>query len=961
MRAARLVLALGALGAAGCDEEAVTEGLARPGTGAQNETPLWVPYPGFRMGDPGDRLVQFVGEPVRLEGESVLPYGAPGATTEFGGDRLYKPVSQHRTHWLQATGKGVRLRFQRGAGALSDWQTWLPEPVADGAVFALDGDPRAALPVTRGTRGHTPFGLRRIWNFGLGQVMEGRGPTLQDPLQWDGLPVEGPWGGVVPLEPAPGAASEPPGVSLKAWGARDGLLPGEQHLYRPERTSLVVDRDGIHLRLEGQCSGFSSEGIEGAVVQSGFLAAGPCAQCLLIDPATGEGTPEATCHRGRDVVVDANRETMPSPSPGEIIGFVDHDGTPSGFGWVWHPDPAGVGPDSAGLHTVETLAHLATDPAAALPLSGDLGGVEGYPWLPAAVQAYPDGFALLTTVAPIRDEAGLGPFFGWAWADREGRVTGAHTATGGAQWVHDFARPGEAGVVRTSPEGTVEQLLPTREGLRIARVAQLALPEGHALVSALPLDDETLLVVTWTGYRGFTPQIVEDSFTDRGTRWDPSYPPDFGTFTLWKAARPADPPIDLPNPLFGVVAWPLGADVAVCWPRGHGAPNLDPSGWQLGGAAPEAVLPFDEDRCVLLVRGRDAGDLATSEVVGPIPGGGRAAIGVRTRVHRDADFNGVPEHPPVPDDLNAFAPLAAGGFRAVDGWHDAALVHRTPLALEGLTEVGSVAVDATGGGVWVVGHDVRAPQQLALARLGAPGAETERVFDAAVPDFGVLSSALVVGGGALLDVPEAEPLRVTPAGELVPLVAVDADHRFLLRNVALVTPTDDRCGPHTEPNLILCLPADGRPPVTRIWPGTEPEPARWLPVGAREVLLQGAETLALLDLDTFELRDIWDVPVIRAALDARAVPRDPTLLASAAVMPGGDVVLLFAEVRARAGLVRHTLLRYDGARVTEIRAPQLAFGATRIVSAAADLLLFDNVDLPPFDPEDHLIIRVPLP
>ena len=239
-------------------------------------------------------------------------------------------------------------------------------------------------------------------------------------------------------------------------------------------------------------------------------------------------------------------------------------------------------------------------------------------------------------------------------------------------------------VLRTSPDGRVEELSFQPGEVEVTRLAEVDLAEGELLGGALPWGDR-LLVVTNRGFLGVT------SFDEGAQVVVKRMGKAYAGF-VEPEASPA--PVE-EGPLYGLDFRQEGAEVLLCWPPGHG--EASPTGWTLGGE-PASVVTAGDD-CALLIREGAVGapyDRMNLEAVGTIPGAGRAALGMSPV---DQDFR-------FPD----CAPLAEGGCVALEGSYGAGLARWTPHDLRTRlvpgTEIPGAAADieadGRGEGMWAL-------------------------------------------------------------------------------------------------------------------------------------------------------------------------------------------------------------------------------------------------------------------
>ena len=237
---------------------------------------------------------------------------------------------------------------------------------------------------------------------------------------------------------------------------------------------------------------------------------------------------------------------------------------------------------------------------------------------------------------------------------------------------------------RTSPDGRIEELVLTADGVDVLLLAEVDLDEGELLGGAVAWGDDLLVVIN----RNFQGATTADAGAQVPV-------PRFGDLYMG-LVTPRAPEPTRDSPLFGLEFRQEGMDVVVCWPPGQPAPELE--GWTIAGE-PAAVQPFD-DHCVLVVRNGDTGasfDPLNHEVVGPIPGAGRTAM-ASPSVEQEFVFP-------------ACGALTEGGCVGLEGTYAPGLSRWSPNVARELIftntdnfgssyQTGPLIVDRRGGGIW---------------------------------------------------------------------------------------------------------------------------------------------------------------------------------------------------------------------------------------------------------------------
>jgi hypothetical protein len=186
-------------------------------------------------------------------------------------------------------------------------------------------------------------------------------------------------------------------------------------------------------------------------------------------------------------------------------------------------------------------------------------------------------------------------------------------------------------VLRTHPDGSIERLVWSDDGLHLARqpLARIGLAADRVLVGAAELGDR-LLVLTLDGYEGDDGQYevagsragdVIRAGAERAER------PRLGHVRLWDAPLPASAPPPAPAAPITRLAFSSNtelSDALVC-----GAPDDSPiSGWAFGGV-PAIAFATDASDCLTLVSDKARVQQQPGLIRGSLPGLGAfsAALG----------------------------------------------------------------------------------------------------------------------------------------------------------------------------------------------------------------------------------------------------------------------------------------------------------------------------------------------
>ena len=166
-----------------------------------------------------------------------------------------------------------------------------------------------------------------------------------------------------------------------------------------------------------------------------------------------------------------------------------------------------------------------------------------------------------------------------------------------------------------SPDGRVDRVDVTVDGIEVRPLGRVALPAGSWLAGGFVQGGDLIAVVQ----RGFVRSL--------GAAFDP--PPILGAPWLYRVALPAGAPVAAPPAVFGVRSAWLDDDVLVCWrdPAAGGAADL--TGWTLRGRPPLGVLPVAGkagETCVLVAHDPEVTGVKVPGVEAKLPGVGRVLL-----------------------------------------------------------------------------------------------------------------------------------------------------------------------------------------------------------------------------------------------------------------------------------------------------------------------------------------------
>ena len=657
------------------------------GTGSTNSEPLWRLTPGMRIGN-----VAVVLPPVEFEGLEVLPLGTieRGPNEDFLAPSeparwMYLTQDEEGAIWFHGEPRSgrlnppallvpaeVRVGMRWNTGRFAGGQAWgRPDigPCHDPSPRAWEGhscqgSPRFTIEVAERAEIDTIYGTRPVWSLLITdwgrhtpayqfpgypdepvwdgvpsslQFVEGRGP-LNIPLKLDDPTAAATGSGVVPLEPFVSQGVLPP-IQLQPLTEHrlidDGALATSASAYfDPSLGTTVVSSHRV-------ASVWAPALIEGGADIPGFANSG-MEGCWGRD--SGESLDVDACRWGAGVTVSTSGDralTLDLLAGGlpwrgaQMIGLFEHDDTFWGLG---------VSRDIEARQPLDAIALGELDP------DGDIDHVpsivnefdtiwlELWPRVPGVVLSggasmWVDGDGSAIRLAEF---GGLGPFaptngIRFSQWDRDAmRPRFEHLAYPSLMDINTTSEPGGKTVLLTTFAGRIDRMYLVDDGIEIEPLGDVAVPDGQFMTGAVLADGE-LIVFTQRDFTGIDVHF-DRGFTCNGacTGLNRATPPQHGQTLVWRADLPTPVTPERPSPQWGVTARPTGLDVRVCWPPGHGAPELD--GWTLGGHPPRAVTTVGgEDHCVLLSRDLAIPDVLSAHaawaVEGPLPGYGRVAIG----------------------------------------------------------------------------------------------------------------------------------------------------------------------------------------------------------------------------------------------------------------------------------------------------------------------------------------------
>lgn len=592
--------------------------------------------------------------------------------------------------WSSGRVERYEESFQDGTGVANDF---VSEPCANPDPRAWEGHEcdggRFTIEVTARRAEDTPYGIRPVWSFRVTdwramrplaerpypdddvfdgvsfeiEFIEGRGPR-----QWPGAASFEGAGlsttGLTPLEPW--VAPEPlPAIELEPLRAGQPL-GGLARRTLARGASGYLDPNGFGdealTAFSGRWMFYSQGGTED--LRQPFWTAVPIDHCVTHGADGGESAvfPWAVdaaeaqdCLQGGAVAVPSDggpRSQIPA-TPGYSIGAL---WVPRGMyegpgGTIYGVFPGSYGHYScANLNAAgECLIRNATGWPNELTYEVGEVGVDGAAvdytthrgfarWARSTLEEDPvdDALWLDANGATVRVIEPTKTLRFAAWDSAAGQTRFEHVAYHGLGDFNVFSKPGGRDVLLSTFAGRLERVHMLDDGIEIEPLGDVVVPRGQFLAGAVIVDDE-LVVYTQKHYSGF------DSWLDRG--WygcpgckglDPAHVPDLGEVFVWRADLP-ERAKSRPSPIWGTTATISGHDVLVCWPPGHGEPELE--GWTLGGYEPRQVsVVGGEERCVLLSRDLAIADnLARNSawtVEGPIPGYGRVALATHVKQTR---------------------------------------------------------------------------------------------------------------------------------------------------------------------------------------------------------------------------------------------------------------------------------------------------------------------------------------
>lgn len=588
---ATLVLA-GACGSSACssddrDRDRDAFRVTSPGTGAPSSGDLAAMFPGARR---------------ELAGlSSVIGY------RELAGRTVVRFATTDDLRFFRTTADGFFYDGNARAGQFAHPLLLLPAAVRDGMkweVLGTQGDVLADFEVSARGAQPTIFGELPVWHVVQRNKItgsrfetdyaEGRGPVSGDSGSLQTA--------VLPLEARP-PKKHRARVPLTKIG--DGQPIAKQ--FWGQRVSIVRSPTGpASLRVDGQYTWYQN------TMGSGSYVLSPAAVCATVD---GEVV-KTTRHEevDRPLSPPCPRATHALLRDGAAMTFTDERGL-----------VRGPFVDAAGVRAIGPTRESELDTRWA---RGEPGRPDGE-WAYAGAVDLPfrdsESFRMadiLVSATKVDDAVG----FVAQYADR--LLHGRSDKAGISPLRFVAAVPGAAlsssldvsgrRFFYTATDGAVDELTITDDGATLARVADLALPDGHELVGVAPSSDTDraqVYVLTLRGREDFRGGVRE---------------PPIGDLYVWRATLPAPVPdpdaFEGPADQHAVLAVATGADVKVCWTVGRG----DLTGWTLGGAPATAVHANADGNCVVVIRDRTKPfDPAAHDawlVEGPIPGLGRALI-----------------------------------------------------------------------------------------------------------------------------------------------------------------------------------------------------------------------------------------------------------------------------------------------------------------------------------------------
>jgi len=677
---ALLALAVAGLALIGADPAAAQVRFFSEGEGEANVEPLWPLHAGARW------LVTQEGEvwaePARLvEGERVLAVRSTGLYL-FLADQHWPPEPA-QLGWWRADDDGVRFYGQPRRGLLDGGALFVPKTVRVGMHWA---SPTHSHRVVARELMDTAFGRKPVWfimnhergffesgaDF-LTAYVEGRGPIapqvaqrglfdrtgdVEIPVPVDGLvitPLEAPAG----PQPDPTRRATPrpwPGepIHIGAAYGPDGFIPHRLAATQP----AGAGPDEMHLLIHGVSLGSRECASIGGQLVCTDPAPAVKILCVSLPDFVAVPSEECVSAHGTSIAPEGDVAQIPLGDLGQPTTTCpppDRTGPPCQRVFVdavFHDangDPRVLSPASTAFASFVGVADFVDSAVFTEPNAANL--VSYGPLVPEAFPRARDVPRIVedlgATLAVVTEASFRVRFDALDPALRDAPDVGHEAAY--AQGLHVRTRPGGRDLYRTAWDGRVDRAVVQADGLSWEHVVDVALPPGHVLGGAVPYGDDQLLIVTNGGFDGLGRPlgfIGHDFLCAALENLDPDAPCTgaiydydgqtqlgelgdgfLGDVYAWTVDVPEPEPVAEPS-LAGLEVWEVGPDALLCWPPGHGA--LDTDGWEISGD-PARAIPVG-DRCAFVVRPGAPGDTfdasVATEVVGPIPGAGRVAVGI---------------------------------------------------------------------------------------------------------------------------------------------------------------------------------------------------------------------------------------------------------------------------------------------------------------------------------------------
>jgi len=580
---------------------------------------------------------------IRREFESGLVTTAVGPTERFGRSTV-RFQGSNDIRFFRQTDTGLYYDGSLRIGELTPPILLVPKTVKDGMQWqqiGVEGKVLGTFDVKALGPQPTPFGIVKVWrvtqtnevtkNQFVNEYAEGYGVVKADA---DTLVAA-----VVPKAARP-TKQQPPRVQLTPIG--DGTRIAES--FGAETASLIVPASGPGtLRIGGKIAWYENLGADhwveapavGCAKLEGTALSGFALESFTMAQSTGSA---AKCAEANGAAFDASGQlvqvavTAAGVAEHGVGGiFLEEDGVMRGIGV--HEDPWLL------EHWGRTgLPMVLPDGRIAYPDESSSGGELDIAWLHVGTRG--------AILSPTVKATATVPFV----FRRSDRLLWSRSSTDG------FASPTLVGTVpggllstRLDPsgrrhllvtrDGIVDELRITDTGAELVRLAELELPEGHELFSALPVGD-SLFVLTRADH--VAPPALQQGQPDMG---------DVFAFTAKIPTAPADPAAyEGPNAdELNIVAKGSGPDVELCFRTGA---TVSTEGWSIAKKPARGFAIDGPGTCILLVRDQSTTvDFTAPDawlVEGNAPGVGAVTIAVRN------DDVG-----PVADQLAA---IKGGGF-----------------------------------------------------------------------------------------------------------------------------------------------------------------------------------------------------------------------------------------------------------------------------------------------------------